>query len=248
MLRLEKMCRSVGAGGKVAALMLLPVLVFGTAGVGHATDAFFVNYFINANVSGPADPVQIPTDTLYVANANGVPPAFSAAAAPLCAMIYVFDPSQELEECCGCKITHAGELVFSVNGDLAQDPVTAGSLGTPTMFGIHGGTGTIKIVLTNANTGTAPGTLACDPTDGGGTGSPFSFTPTPTLRSWITHNNNNMNPAAQTEEELLPTGEPDADFYDVLDEKCTVTWNTGGVVTTTGTAVGPGACICPPAS
>ncbi len=196
------------------------------SGSGTCTAAFRDGYYGQYdNVgSGAAD------DTLRITNTNGVPAAFTAPPAPLCAMIYVFDTRQELQECCGCEITHAGRIDLSVNHNLTQASLTGQTLHL----------GAIKVVSTNANTGTAPGTVACDPTDGGGTGSPFSFTPAASMRAWITHAGNAFNPAAVTEEELEYTGEPDVDFLTLA--------NLCGDVQFIGKSNRRGVCICPPAS
>jgi len=46
----------------------------------------------------------------------------------LCAMIYVFDQSQELSECCGCSITDSGLRTLSVINDLTANPLTGQKL------------------------------------------------------------------------------------------------------------------------
>jgi hypothetical protein len=42
----------------------------------------------------------------------------------MCAMIYVFDRSQELNECCGCLISDSGLLTLSLLNDLTSNPLT----------------------------------------------------------------------------------------------------------------------------
>jgi len=42
----------------------------------------------------------------------------------LCAMIYVFDDSQELSECCGCSISDNGMRTLSLLNDLTANPLT----------------------------------------------------------------------------------------------------------------------------
>jgi hypothetical protein len=42
---------------------------------------------------------------------------------PVCAMMYVFDDAQEMEECCGCPISSAGMLSFSVDLNLQSNGV-----------------------------------------------------------------------------------------------------------------------------
>ncbi len=42
----------------------------------------------------------------------------------LCAMIYVFDRNQELNECCGCSISDSGMRTLSLLNDLTANPLT----------------------------------------------------------------------------------------------------------------------------
>jgi hypothetical protein len=42
----------------------------------------------------------------------------------LCAMVYVFDQNQELNECCGCTISDNGMRTLSVTNDLTANPLT----------------------------------------------------------------------------------------------------------------------------
>jgi uncharacterized protein YjdB len=42
----------------------------------------------------------------------------------MCAMIYVFDRSQELNECCGCLVSDSGLLTLSLLNDLTSNPLT----------------------------------------------------------------------------------------------------------------------------
>lgn len=41
-----------------------------------------------------------------------------------CAMIYVFDSKQELNECCGCLVSDSGLLTLSLINDLTSNPLT----------------------------------------------------------------------------------------------------------------------------
>jgi hypothetical protein len=118
------------------------------------------------------------TDTLkvdYFSNANtaGAPDATVRLDNPgtsggnICAAIYVFDAQQEMSECCSCLLTPDGLRTLSVNGDLTSNPLTGVTLTT----------GVIKLVST-----TVPG--ACP-------AYPYSITPTPALRAWVTHIENN---------------------------------------------------------
>ena len=42
----------------------------------------------------------------------------------MCAMVYVFDRNQELNECCGCKISDSGLLTLSLVKDLTANTLT----------------------------------------------------------------------------------------------------------------------------
>jgi hypothetical protein len=57
----------------------------------------------------------------------------------LCAMVYVFDRNQELNECCGCSVSDSGLRTLSLLNDLTANPLTGKS---PT-------TGSIKVVASD---------------------------------------------------------------------------------------------------
>ncbi len=108
-------------------------------------DTLKVDYFSNANTAGAPD------GTMRLTNPG-------TAAGNIWAAIYVFDPQQELTECCECLLTPDGLRTLSVNSDLTANPLTGVTLAT----------GLIKVVSTS---GTNPARL----------------TPTPAIRSWVTH-------------------------------------------------------------
>ena len=81
----------------------------------------------------------------------------------LCAMVYVFDRSQELNECCGCAISESGLLTLSLLNDLTANPLT----GKKPVAGI------IEIVSSDPTQNPQ-----CDPT---------SLTPTGQLAGWGTN-------------------------------------------------------------
>src|SRR5579872_5539845 len=123
--------------------------------------------------SAAASTTPPPADTLkvdYFANANsGSPDATLRITNPgtsgtgLCAAIFVFDPMQEMSECCSCYVSPDGLRTLSVNGDLTSNPLTGVTLHT----------GAIKIVSTRANGTTCP--------------APTALYPTPAIRAWATH-------------------------------------------------------------
>ena len=81
----------------------------------------------------------------------------------LCAMIYVFDSNQEMNECCGCKISDAGLLTLSLENDLTGNPLT----------GVKPGQGVIQIVSSDPTSNPQ-----CDAT---------SLSPTGQLAGWTTN-------------------------------------------------------------
>jgi len=108
-------------------------------------DTLKVDYFSNANTAGAPD------GTVRVTN-----PGTSGGS--LYAAFYVFDPNQELTECCTCRLTPDGLRTLSVNSDLTSNPLTGVTLTT----------GLIKIVSS-----TSP--------------SASRLVPTAAIRSWATH-------------------------------------------------------------
>ena len=107
-------------------------------------DTLKVDYFDSANTGNPS--------TLRLTN-----PGTSGGS--LYAAIYVFDPDQEMSECCECLLTPDGLRTLSVDTDLTSNPLTGPPLLT---------TGLIKLVST---TGTSASKL----------------TPVAALRAWATH-------------------------------------------------------------
>jgi hypothetical protein len=198
------------------ATVMVAVTCLFTASVGWAQyqhgDTFQVNYFSNANNKAGTDA------EVRIINPGVDAPSFPPSS--LCAMIYVLDNKQELKECCGCLISTDGLAELSLDKNLVSNPFNGYS---PT-------DGDIKIVSAaqNDNFGGVP----CDPT-GGGIGSNgkyvLNIAPTPDLRSWGTHVQND---GTVTEDDYqaatLSTGELAS-----LQEECY------GIVT-----VGSGAGIC----
>jgi len=114
-----------------------------------APDVQKVNYFSNANTSGAPDgKVRITNPGSPTGN--------------ICAQIYVFDPLQELTECCACLVTPNGLRKLSVNNDLTANPLTGVKL--------TDGEVTIISGYTNNN--------VCNP---------LNDIVSPTIRAWGTH-------------------------------------------------------------
>jgi hypothetical protein len=100
----------------------------------QAQSPYRVDYFSNANTGGAPD------GTLRLDNDG------SAAAANLCADIYVFDSNEELSECCSCLETPDGLRTLSVDTDLTSNPLTGRVLTT----------GVIKVVAAATSANTCP--------------------------------------------------------------------------------------------
>jgi hypothetical protein len=73
----------------------------------------------------------------------------------------VFEPDQQLAECCGCEITPDGLLTLSINANLTSNPLTPVTLST----------GAIKVVSSS-------GSPTCNPA---------KPTPVTGIRAWGTH-------------------------------------------------------------
>jgi hypothetical protein len=108
-------------------------------------DTLKVDYFSNANTAGAPD------GTFRLTNPG-------TSGGNIWAAIFVFDPNQELTECCECLLTPDGLRTLSVNSDLTSNPLTGVTLST----------GLIKVVSTS-NTNAA------------------KLVPVPALRAWTTH-------------------------------------------------------------
>jgi len=124
-------------------------------------DTFKVGYYAtNACFLGPNNAIPLFLDTtVYITNVGTQTGSTADPSGDLCAMIYVFEPDQQLAECCGCKITPDGLLTLSVNNDLTNNPLTDTTLTT----------GAIKIV---SSTGPCN---AAKPVPAAG------------IRAWVTH-------------------------------------------------------------
>jgi hypothetical protein len=117
----------------------------------QTTFTWHVNYYDNSHISGAPDA------KVRIINSGAVAP-LSVLGGDVCAMIYVFDPIQELEACCGCLVTPNALLTLSVDNDLNNNNVLSR---IPTASGV------IKVVesLPNVPPGSPrPGSSpTCDP-------------------------------------------------------------------------------------
>ncbi len=125
--------------------LMLGASAFATEG--GDTSSYFVTYYSNANTSGAPDgTLRIVNDGDYsTSQVEGVPNG------NLWASIYVFDDSQELQECCSCFVSADGLLSESVNKNLTANELTGRAENTR---------GVIKVISTYTNDPTAPGFVA----------------------------------------------------------------------------------------
>jgi len=147
----------------IAALVAAFVVMTGVASAQTPTKVpVLVDYYAN-NYNG-----SYVDGTLRIANfgSTGGGPAPNGN---LCAMIYVFDPAEELQECCGCVVTPDGLKTLSVCKDLTSNPNN-----NETLY-----TGEIKIITAPPNSGGG-----CDPSFGGPSG---TVTVSGSLAAWGTH-------------------------------------------------------------
>jgi hypothetical protein len=131
----------------------LALMLGGTALAQNVGDnsVYFVTYYSNANTAGAPDAtVRIINDGEKGAGTNGT----------LWADFYVFDDSEELQDCCSCAVTPDGLLSESVNQQLVNFDLVL----TPKL----NRAGVIKVISSSSNDPTAP-------------------VPTPGLREFATH-------------------------------------------------------------
>jgi len=120
----------------------------------------------------------------------------------LCAMIYVFDDTEQLQECCGCPVTPDGLRTLSVINNLSSNFGTNGANLRAGVIKVVSSTLNFACPSNNQNCGAnldtkainleTNGGLGCDPTGGFGTPELTGSTdtvvnPTTGLRAWISH-------------------------------------------------------------
>ncbi len=194
------------------------------------TDAYTVDYFANAHTTGAPDGIVRVINPGTTSAPNPTSPTYTEGG-HLCALIYVFDNTQEMAECCGCFVSANALLTLSVNANLTGNPLLGNippNCGPPPLFA-HPclTTGVIKIVASHD-----PGfpTNPCNPT---------TMTPTRTLRAWATHiqgpNTTGAKfPTTEGESQAATLGQGEAAD---LAEDCAVIGTEG---------FGQGICTCPP--
>jgi hypothetical protein len=96
--------------GIVLSLALLTILLPGNALAQGDNSVYFTTFYTNANIAGVPDP------TLRLVN--------DGERGTLWASIYVFDDSQEMQECCSCSVSADGLLSESLNKELLTNSIT----------------------------------------------------------------------------------------------------------------------------
>jgi hypothetical protein len=188
-------------------VMAALALTFSGAAKAQAPDAVFaISYYSNAHTAGAPDA------TLRLSNDGTLTDA--SPAGDLCAAIYVFDNSEEMLECCSCRVTPNGYLALSVNTNLTSNVLTGKTLTR----------GVIKVVSSMPTGG------VCDPTTTG----PNNNNTQVGIRGWLTHVQKAASGFQFTEEELLDSN-LDNDEQADLAEDCQVAMELGS---------GAGVCSC----
>lgn len=176
------------------ALAILGLALMLGAGTAVAQDYVYdVSYFSGAHTTGAPD------TTLRLVNDGNLSDA--SPAGDLCASIYVFDSSEELQECCSCRITPNGILSLSVNNSLTSNPLTGRTLTR----------GVVKVVSSTLVSGSC---------------SAAASAPHIGIRGWLTHIQRGLNTYSLTEEELLDSTFGSAEQAD-LAEDCGVLQELG---------------------
>jgi hypothetical protein len=96
--------------GIVLSLVLVTILLAGSALAQGDKSVYFTTFYANAKTAG------VPDSTLRIVN--------DGYSGNLWASFYVFDDSQELQECCSCRVSADGLLSESVNNQLLANPLT----------------------------------------------------------------------------------------------------------------------------
>jgi hypothetical protein len=232
---MKYICLSTRGTGIAVTLLALALIGSPTAQAQPVPDTEQINYFSNANTTGGHASLRI----IDPFEAVGLQPE------DLCAMIYVFDTHQALQECCGCPVSADGLLTLDIDDLLASNPVAdQNNSGNVITDGI------IEILSTRTNDTvanesggplagefctpvipTGPGAgVCCDPT-----GSAGALVLTPTLRAWAGHvQNTNI-----TEEEFADVPTSSESDAAALAGLCADAVDLGS---------GSGTCVCAPES
>lgn len=135
--------------------------------------------------------------TVFVTNPGVIPSG-------ICSMIYVFDQKQEMNECCGCKLSDSGLLTLSLENDLTGNTLT----------GLKPKTGSIKVVSSDLTSNPQ-----CDPS---------SLTPSGLVLAWGTNVRNRGDGTSEfveTEFAPVPLATPESTS---LANSCSAVQKLGG--------------------
>ena len=103
---------------KKVSLVAFVLLVVSVMGFAQLDYTYQLNYYSNRNNAAGADAV------VRVINPGLQGTPIGVKEGTVCADIYVFDSTQEMQECCHCKITANGIIELSILNDLTQNPLT----------------------------------------------------------------------------------------------------------------------------
>jgi len=161
----------VSASGLVTAQQVGTTTIFATDNGVTGTSSVTVTPLMLVNYYSRVNAVQAGVDTtMEITNPGPL---------NLCAMVYVFDTQQELNECCNCPVSDGGLVALSLLNDLTANPLT----------GIEPNAGMILVVPADISLNPL-----CDPS---------TSSPTGELAAWET-NVNDVSSAAITETAFLP--------------------------------------------
>jgi hypothetical protein len=187
-------------------LVLAIALLGGNALAQGDKSVYFVTYYSNATLAG------VPDETIRLINDGDT-------GSTLWASFYVFDDSEELQDCCSCPVTPDGLLSESVNVQLASFALVL----TPK----HDYRGVIKIVSSSTPAG----------------GPSYTNTLATGLRGWATHAQSVSNrfpfgpgPYSQTETPLADSNLTASEKL-LLENMCSYAQTLGS---------GFGVCTCTP--
>jgi hypothetical protein len=198
-----------------------PFLCLASAQASATPDTFEVSYFSHLTQSKKAaldESVRITNPGTSIQVGTNLPEA-------LCAMIYVFDNTRDLQECCGCLVSPDELLTLSLETNLTANPLA------PTLVF---NSGDIEIISALQNGS------PCDPTGGGklsnGTYA-LNIFPAPALRAWATHVNF---------QSILGGGTATSVTEEQFEDSTLSSWelNNAQTLCTLATSVGGGTGVC----
>ena len=167
----------------VLTLLLIVVFagMFSSAWAQNQTNVFSVAYYVGgAGKVGLAPAVDGKIQIIY----PGV--SSTAVGQTICADIYVFDPKQELKECCSCPVSTDGLLTIPLHS-LTDNPAN----------GVFSSTGVIKLVADKSGVCLSGGL-------------PMNPLPTPELRAWSINADSSV-----TEDEFQATPLSSQELFDL---------------------------------